>query len=963
MVSEEIGQVAWNSNFQLRIVKGNQESLVIPLVEQSYVLGRAQRMGETAQGHIFFFEPTVSRTHAELKWNEKKKQFTISHRSNTNPTLVEGVPVGKKESRLLAPGQEIRMGHLIVHYEQQAVKQAVPEPVTPRAVPARGLNDPPAPGLGDRPAPRTDTSKVSAKEVRAAAREQPGLAVDSILAALGSLSDEKAAPRSRPTQPERGGAAGDWRRSSGGNPSVDMFVKAAPNPNKFQDDQDFLERPFDSPENSPLGFRLVVSDGPDCGKVFPVNEPVVIIGRAQSGASSNSGTILLNDPALAIEAATLTWQGRDGCYSILEGEHNTREIYVRRVVSGRRSEHRINPDRAFPLEEGDVLEIGQSKLVLRRGESSNATIGTAASSSSKLRSLGDLDPAEEAVGPPPVRGGLQRAQSAPSAVEFPRSGEGRPGGKQPFEFPTPEPRRKISLDKEAGDWRQSAVGGTSPAGLPRSSSRAVDQFAGSEHPTGKFSLDSVEDFPVANDDLPASASSPAAHKDPPKRGVGDVPGEVSPDAMTTVRSIRLQDHLNDSDTTSTRKVNSPFGRAAKPATETGDTSPPQWGRPATRPESQPPVDLASEQTIIPRSRPQANTPDRGFERPDDRGPSGEDKPSASLLPPVFMAKTRQQPTGNPKIDHSDAPTSPGVLGTWSQPAEEPIDPRQSMTVPVVNRTPPASDRRESEFPNFLKSPRPPESEQKGPEVSEGQRKMVTDVAPLNWPWKKASDFIFDFIAGPSQGCQLPFSQADLNDNSTVTLGNLPGRNFDLQVEGEQSLSAVLRYRSGRFGLMNEGSDDSIVVNKFPLKKGDQVVLSTGDRVEMGTTTFRFLERRVVDLLQGFQVAVESGVDLDQDKAYPFFKQRLLIGRGKQCDIRLNDLEVSRIHVALVHRDGKFFIQHRSETNPTFLNGVSLLQGGERMIKPGDRIRLSSITLIQFEYSESRRGPIGTPRVP
>jgi len=153
----------------------------------------------------------------------------------------------------------------------------------------------------------------------------------------------------------------------------------------------------------------------------------------------------------------------------------------------------------------------------------------------------------------------------------------------------------------------------------------------------------------------------------------------------------------------------------------------------------------------------------------------------------------------------------------------------------------------------------------------------------------------------------------------------------------------------------------VQVNRIPLKRGDQVVLMTGDRVDIGESCFRFLERAVVDVLSGFQVVVESGVDQDQDKVYPFCKQRLLIGRGKNCDVRLNDLEVSRIHVALVHRDGKFFVQHRSETNPTFLNGMSLLQGGERLIQLGDRIRLSSLTLLQFAKAEARRSGAPAPR--
>ena len=226
------------------------------------------------------------------------------------------------------------------------------------------------------------------------------------------------------------------------------------------------------------------------------------------------------------------------------------------------------------------------------------------------------------------------------------------------------------------------------------------------------------------------------------------------------------------------------------------------------------------------------------------------------------------------------------------------------------------------------------------------------MIPLAWPWRDNSDFVFDFTSGPNRGRQIALNAGEMVDDRVITLGaNV--EQFDIPLDGPSNMAA-LRYRSRRFALLNQGPDDSVLVNRVPLKRGDQVVLMTGDRMDIGETSFRYLERAVVEVLQGFQIVVESGVDQDQDKVYPFAKQRLLIGRGKNCDVRLSDLEVSRIHVALVHRDGKFFVQHRSETNPTFLNGMSLLQGGERLIQPGDRIRLSSLTLLQFAKAEPRK---------
>ena len=109
--------MAWNSGYQLRILKGNQQGLVVPLTEQVYILGRATSQGETAPGYMFFYEPTVSRVHAELRWNEKKKSYFVHHQSKTNPTLVEGLPVDKKTPRPLEKGHKIQMGYLVLEVE------------------------------------------------------------------------------------------------------------------------------------------------------------------------------------------------------------------------------------------------------------------------------------------------------------------------------------------------------------------------------------------------------------------------------------------------------------------------------------------------------------------------------------------------------------------------------------------------------------------------------------------------------------------------------------------------------------------------------------------------------------------------------------------------------------------------------------------------------------------------------
>ncbi|MEW6280192.1 MAG: FHA domain-containing protein, partial [Candidatus Eremiobacterota bacterium] len=218
-----------------------------------------------------------------------------------------------------------------------------------------------------------------------------------------------------------------------------------------------------------------------------------------------------------------------------------------------------------------------------------------------------------------------------------------------------------------------------------------------------------------------------------------------------------------------------------------------------------------------------------------------------------------------------------------------------------------------------------------------------------WPWRFRSDFVFDFLKGPRRGCQISLVAAEMADDKIINIGSPGERVNDIEVSDPNVANnqALLRYRQGRFSLVNAGPPDRVLINRVPMKPGDQVVLMTGDLIEAGETTVRFLERRVVETLSSYLVEVESGVDADQGRTFSFTKQRLLIGRGRNCDIHLSDLEVSRVHACLVFRDGRFYLQHRSETNPTFVNGMSVLPGSERMITPDDRIRLSSLTVLRF----------------
>lgn len=229
------------------------------------------------------------------------------------------------------------------------------------------------------------------------------------------------------------------------------------------------------------------------------------------------------------------------------------------------------------------------------------------------------------------------------------------------------------------------------------------------------------------------------------------------------------------------------------------------------------------------------------------------------------------------------------------------------------------------------------------------RSKLPPIEALEWGSRPKVDFLLEFIAGPLRGCQISLSHADLERVKRLNAGSPGNRTNEISLEDPEITNEAfhLNLEDGRFSLCNESDSGHLVINRSPIKTGDRLVLMTGDVISIGRTQIRFLERNVVETLSRYGLIAESGVTVDQDRIFPLNRQRLLIGRGKACDVRLSDLEVSRVHLGLAFGDGSFSIQHRSETNPTFLNGLALPPGTVRKVKEGDRIRLSSLTVLRL----------------
>jgi uncharacterized RDD family membrane protein YckC len=92
--------------------------------------------------------------------------------------------------------------------------------------------------------------------------------------------------------------------------------------------------------------------------------------------------------------------------------------------------------------------------------------------------------------------------------------------------------------------------------------------------------------------------------------------------------------------------------------------------------------------------------------------------------------------------------------------------------------------------------------------------------------------------------------------------------------------------------------------------------------------------------------------------FPLNTDKLVIGRSRSCDIRLREDTVSRLHAALVWRDGALVLEDLGSSNGTFVNGEPVL--GPRTVAAGDEIRFGALRgTVERSDATPRRVPSGT----
>lgn len=112
----------FESCLELVVLEGGGKGTTQYLSRTRITLGRQDASDEPNPSVITFPEPTVSRVHALLEWDKKRRRYLLTHRSRTNATVLNGTQM--MQPTHLSPGDKIKMGLLVL--ELRAADPAEP---------------------------------------------------------------------------------------------------------------------------------------------------------------------------------------------------------------------------------------------------------------------------------------------------------------------------------------------------------------------------------------------------------------------------------------------------------------------------------------------------------------------------------------------------------------------------------------------------------------------------------------------------------------------------------------------------------------------------------------------------------------------------------------------------------------------------------------------------------------------
>jgi len=152
--------------------------------------------------------------------------------------------------------------------------------------------------------------------------------------------------------------------------------------------------------------------------------------------------------------------------------------------------------------------------------------------------------------------------------------------------------------------------------------------------------------------------------------------------------------------------------------------------------------------------------------------------------------------------------------------------------------------------------------------------------------------------------------------------------------------------AGEIAVPDEDSlAESITVFCFDRGSARTLALEVYDDLEVAPAADHGLELTRYAATGGsaprYQLALYEGSNHVETRV--FHADRCVIGRGRDCDLRLDDNAVSRAHAVIEWRRGDLVLRDIDSDNGTQLNGEALL--GQHTLRAGDEVRVGRTRLV------------------
>jgi pSer/pThr/pTyr-binding forkhead associated (FHA) protein len=207
--------------------------------------------------------------------------------------------------------------------------------------------------------------------------------------------------------------------------------------------------------------------------------------------------------------------------------------------------------------------------------------------------------------------------------------------------------------------------------------------------------------------------------------------------------------------------------------------------------------------------------------------------------------------------------------------------------------------------------------------------------------------------------RLNFPQGERQDvllkEGETSIGSAPGSDVEIKGEGVVTSHAVITVDARGPVLWVRSADAWTHVNGRPIR--EKAILRTGDLISVGGVSLLLKPDHDESISKHLPPATEPEADMSDSgqetrfrmtppKALlrgvsgPYFGKvlavpgRLVIGRGSECDLVLDEPEMSRKHALIEVTPAGIYLRDMGSSNGTFVNGV---QVRDAVLYSGDQI--------------------------